>query len=359
MDASGAELEILRKGLGAMLHNISTIRSSPAIICAVVLQLSTGTAVAQSQAAVATAHVNVRSGQSMASRILDVLSPGDTVQLLSSSLRRGYYHIQEPAGTKGWVSRRYLELVEAPPAPAPNPVTTYTTAASVVDATWAKPQPQVAVFHRSGFPDCAAAGAPGDTLTDVRKNRTDEPSQYQAVTFDAILNLPYPKNHKPHRTDWPPEDLAVIAPYEGIPVTVTAFIARQNGIIVEDKQHSANGEATNCHATDDAGVDWHVTLVKQPDDPKSTGIVVETTPRVRANGHPWTPAMLEPHVTAGDSVRISGWLLYDPEHFAQTTNYDPARPSHGLTVRATLWEVHPITHIDVFDAATRTWTSLP
>jgi hypothetical protein len=51
--------------------------------------------------------------------------------------------------------------------------------------------------------------------------------------------------------------------------------------------------------------------------------------------------------------------LYDPEHLAQTTNYDQARPSHALPVRATLWEVHPITRIELFDAATGKWTSLP
>ena len=325
---------------------------------------------AQDQRAVATGDVNVRSGQSMASRILNELSTGDTVTLLSPTLRRGYYHIREDDGTRGWVYRRYIKLIAATPEPTPEPTPTPMPPpvptptppgipASVVDSSWEKPASEVAVFHRAGFADCAAVGGAGDTITDRRKNRTDEPSAYQSVTLDAVLALPYPKNHKPQRTSWPPADRAVIAPYEGIPVTVTAFIARQRGIIVENAQHSANGEATNCHATDDAGVDWHMTLVRHPDDPKSMGVVVETTPRVRANGHPWTAAILQSFVDAGDSVRVSGWLLYDPEHFAQTTNYDRARPSHGATVRATLWEVHPVTRIEVFDAASGMWRTLP
>jgi hypothetical protein len=307
--------------------------------------------------------VNVRSGQSKSSRILGHLNAGDTVALVSPTRRRSYYHIAESNGTRGWVYSHYLTVVATTaagpavtPPPAPPPPTAIT---SVVDPTWEKGTPQVMVFHRTGAPDCAAAGDPGDTLTDRLKNRIDEPTSYHPVAFDAMLALPYPKNHKPHRTSWPPADLAVITPYEGIPVTVTGFIARQNGIIVQNAQHSRNGEATNCHATDDPGVDWHVTLVKHPSDPKSAGIVVETTPRVRANGHPWTPDMLTPHVAAGDSVRFAGWLMYDPEHFAQTTNYDPAQPSGGLKVRATLWEVHPVTQIEVFDAATRQWHALP
>jgi hypothetical protein len=313
------------------------------------------------QEAVATASVNVRSGQSKSSRILGHLNAGDTVTLLSPTLRRSYYHIAESDGTRGWVYSRYLTLVGGVSAvqPAAPPAAPPTGVASAVDPSWEKPAPRVAVFHRSGAPDCAAVGDPGDTATDRLKNRIDEPTAYHPVTFDAILALPYPRNHKPHRTDWLAPALATITPYEGIPVSVTGFIARQNGIIVQNARHSRNGEATNCHATDDAGVDWHVTLVKHPSDPKSAGIVVETTPRVRANGHPWTPDMLTPHVAPGDSVRFSGWLMYDPEHFAQTTNYDPARPSGGLKVRATLWEVHPVTRIEVFDAATRQWRSLP
>jgi uncharacterized protein YraI len=324
---------------------------------------------AHAQSAVATSSVNVRAGQTKASRVRDHLSAGDTVQLLSPSLRRGYYHVEEANGTTGWVYRRFLTILEEPsvapvPSPVPSPSATTGVApvggvAPTVDPAWDKPALETTVFHRVGFANCGLGGSGGDTPTNLRKNRTDEPTSVHGVTFDAVLGLPYPVNHRPQRQSWPQSDLDVIAPYEGIPVAVTAFIARQRGIIVENAQHSSNGESTNCHATDDAGVDWHVTLVKRPDDPKSTGIVVEVTPRIRANGHPWTPAMLAPAVANGDSVRVSGWLLYDPEHFPQTTNYDPAHPSSGATVRATLWEVHPVTRLEVFDSATGQWRELP
>jgi hypothetical protein len=39
-------------------------------------------------------------------------------------------------------------------------------------------------------------------------------------------------------------------------------------------------------------------------------------------------------------VRISGWLMFDPAH-----------PNHLGRYRSTLWEVHPITKIDVFDGS--------
>jgi hypothetical protein len=325
------------------------------------------------QKAVATGGVNVRTGQSMSSRILDHLETGDTVTLLNRNPRAGYYHIEENDGTKGWVYVRYLQTVSTAPVdstvsmpidsgshvtPAGGPAG---SAATKVNTAWARPAPNTSTFHRAGFGDCGRGGDGGDTATNVRKNRTDEPSQYHLVTIDAMLSLPYPKNHKPQRATWPPSDLQVIAQVEGAAVSFTGFIASQRGIIVEDAQNSSSGESTNCHATDDPGVDWHMTIVKGKNDPKSAGIVVETTPRVRANGHPWTPAMLAAAIANRDSVRISGWLMYDPEHFAQTTNYDPAQPPspNALMVRATLWEVHPITKIEVFDPATHAWKSIP
>jgi uncharacterized protein YgiM (DUF1202 family) len=62
---------------------------------------------ARAISAVATANINVRTGQSKPSRILDELGPGDTVTLLSPTLRRGYYHIMERSGIKGWTYKRY------------------------------------------------------------------------------------------------------------------------------------------------------------------------------------------------------------------------------------------------------------
>ena len=46
-------------------------------------------------------------------------------------------------------------------------------------------------------------------------------------------------------------------------------------------------------------------------------------------------------------VRISGWLLFDPQH----TN-------HLKKYRSTLWEIHPITKIEVWDTDTEKWVNL-
>jgi len=74
---------------------------------------------------------------------------------------------------------------------------------------------------------------------------------------------------------------------------------------------------------------------------EDVAIIVETTPRVRREHASWTTARLKPwtaHVGSHanpnynrQKVRISGWLMLDPEHQDMIDS--------GL--RSTLWEVHP------------------
>jgi hypothetical protein len=65
--------------------------------------------------------------------------------------------------------------------------------------------------------------------------------------------------------------------------------------------------------------------------------VVETTPRVREFHPKWTPSALAAWIKSSAPVRISGWTMMDPEHRAHLGKF-----------RSTLWEIHPITKIEVF-----------
>lgn len=66
-------------------------------------------------------------------------------------------------------------------------------------------------------------------------------------------------------------------------------------------------------------------------------IVVETTPRIRTSHPNWTTGGLGQYATNQTQVRISGWLMFDPDH-----------PGHLGKYRTTLWEIHPITKIEAF-----------
>jgi hypothetical protein len=100
-------------------------------------------------------------------------------------------------------------------------------------------------------------------------------------------------------------------------------------------ENSGSGESTNCHLTADDEVDWHIYLTNSPAQQIKSAIIVETTPRTRPQ-HKWTTAMLPPLVDSKTRVRISGWLMYDSEHINVIG-----------TQRATVWEVHPITKIEI------------
>jgi len=63
-------------------------------------------------------------------------------------------------------------------------------------------------------------------------------------------------------------------------------------------------------------------------------LFVEITPRVRAgasNASAFDKAQIQTWARDGQRVRISGWLLFDPDH-----------PSDVGSSRGTIWEVHPV-----------------
>jgi hypothetical protein len=266
------------------------------------------------------------------------LMPQEDVELIDTSPRSGYYHVRTSEGEEGWVYSRNIEIVLAVAVTGPAAVPVRRSrqppaegggVSSAISPDWDKPEPNETTFNGpDGF--CGATGDGGDTVTNRRKNRTDVAAQYHEVTWSALQALPYPVAAR-SLTDWTPEQLAQIQPFQGIPVSVVGFIAK---IKVEDR---GSGESTNCHFTNSDEVDWHIPLVEQQGDGEATAIVVETTPRVRQLHPNWTAAVLAPWVNSGSPVRISGWTMLDPEHRAHLGKF-----------RSTLWEIHPITRFEVF-----------
>lgn len=149
---------------------------------------------------------------------------------------------------------------------------------------------------------------------DQNKNRTDQPSFYVPLSWDDVKNLPSDR-----RND-----------FQGAPVSVEGYLSDK--VVVQNR---GAGESANCHLLGNEEVDWHIYLTKSPNEKPREAIIVETTPRVRP-AHRWTPQMLTRYVASNTRVRISGWLMYDFLHVNLIG-----------TLRATAWEVHPITKIEV------------
>jgi hypothetical protein len=208
---------------------------------------------------------------------------------------------------------------------------TNTRAAGALPYLSQKPTPREITFD-----ECPPEGDGPDHELDRLKNRVDEGS-YISVSYAAIDTLPWPRAvDRERRSRWSRADSIAVALYEGIPVAVEGYLA---GAKVEGP------EATNCHAADPRDRDWHIWLTGHPGTDRSGSIVVEATPRVRAAHPHWRFSAVRNAARDGDRVRISGWLMLDPDH-----------PEQLGKTRGTLWEIHPIMNIEL--QRNGRWTSL-
>lgn len=179
----------------------------------------------------------------------------------------------------------------------------------------------------SNFNGCPPEGDAGDPALNRLKNRTDE-GNYVPVDFDALIKIKWPKDiERRNRANWSPIDAQAIARYEGIPIAIEGFLA---GAKIEGP------ESCNCHGADKEMRDYHLWLTKSAGEDRSGSIVVEVSPPLRAKHPNWDIKNLRKIVKGQLEVRISGWLLMDPEH-----------PDQIGKTRGTIWEIHPIMLIEL------------
>jgi hypothetical protein len=182
-----------------------------------------------------------------------------------------------------------------------------------------KPKPQTSTFQ-----GCPPSGDGGDPILNTLKNRIDE-GAWQPTTVAALLALTWPKSiEQQPRARWSAQDARTVAAHEGTPVQV-------DGYLVAAKKMSP--ESCNCHSV--TNVDFHLWLVDDPNKGREQAVVVEVSPRVRAVHSAWTLSRMSQLASRRDKVRISGWLMMDPEH-----------PDQIGKTRGTIWEIHPIMQIE-------------
>lgn len=185
-------------------------------------------------------------------------------------------------------------------------------------------------FHGCSTEGDATVTTRSDPALNVLKNRTTVPTDgFAEMHFDDLAQLEVPEGvSKKHRSKWPEPTLASVKTEEDKAVKVAGYLLK---IKLEGP------ESPNCHLPDKADHDFHIWLANSPDDDRSDAIVVEITPRMRAVHPGWTSTNLRKLVTNQTQVRISGWVLLDPEH-----------PDQVGKTRATIWEIHPILKIEAF-----------
>ena len=296
--------------------------------------------------------VNLRATASTAQPPLRVLPRGAALDLDSASTpTNGFYPVVTQQGQHGWVSEDFVSFANEADATAllDTPDATVISLASpleAIDPDWERnPRRGSTMRHATKNLTCRARGADGgDAESFTLKNRIDIPAVSRAVSWTALHGLPHEDGAGvgKDRPVWTQQQRDDILRVEGIALTVTGFLAAAK---------AGSSEGTNCKFTGEANTDWHIAFTEHFDDPEAKAMVVEPTPRLKRSRPGWNRTALKEWIgdrrDPTDSVRITGFLFYDPDHRAHIIAANPNK-----RFRYTMWELHPITKIEVFSNGT-------
>lgn len=190
--------------------------------------------------------------------------------------------------------------------------------------------------------DCplAGCGEMGDAALNNSKNRTVTPATVVSMTLDEMRRLPQPPSWN---TGTDRSSITGVGK-EGTGVIVSAFLLRARA---EGK------ESCNCGLSKRADTDVHMVLVsempgsktkEEMDASEGTSVTAEITPRVRGANEKWLYRNVND--LEGSYIRVTGLLMLDTGHLPQGLRL-PGERFHQPLKRATNWEVHPITNIEV------------
>ena len=305
--------------------------SSGFVAIAVAALLLTSLPLRAQDVGVTTSNLNLRRGPSKQSRRITTVARGDTLQLLPTPARNNYYRVVSSQDDTGWVWAARVERLSV--SGAPSPAAAENAAAAPTGnpnwAAWQRPPPQEL---QGGTCQAVGRGTTRvDSATNLLKNRVDIPNSYHEVTVADVLALP-DQGLPTRRWKWSGSDSAMVLEYEDVPIAIDGYLV---DAVEEGK------EATNCGIDTHPWHDWHIWLVatqgESVNHQKNQAVVVEVTPRVRALPMNWSLSDLRTIRSNHERVRISGWLMFDPDH-----------PNNIGTSRGTIWEIHPVTKIEVF-----------
>lgn len=170
-----------------------------------------------------------------------------------------------------------------------------------------------------------------------QKNRVEIPAHYEPLTFADFLALPS-LGARYTVADWD-----IVRAHSQRAVSVEGYLAE----VIR-----AQDGATYGRPPEQGDLHLHLRPTPQPrcfpDGPRGMQLVTEVTPHFQPPKTGWSYEALLDLCQRQAHVRISGWLLHDYPHVRDVGDW-----------RASAWEVHPITKIEVEDAEGHVWRPLP
>lgn len=169
------------------------------------------------------------------------------------------------------------------------------------------------------------------------KNRTEVPAHYEPLTIAQFLALPaLPSGYE--AGDW-----EIVRAHTARAVSLEGYIAEVRRV----------RDGWNYGPLPWKG-DVHLHLREHPepqcfpDGPRGGQVVTEVTPHFHPPKNGWSFEALWDLCQRQVRVRLSGWLLHDFQHLDGVGRW-----------RASAWEIHPVTTIEVWDPDRQAWQPLP
>lgn len=259
------------------------------------------------QLAIVQRNSNVYEAASTQSPLLVSLVEGDEVTLISNVKKSGYFHVRIADGRPGYI---------------------YGNRVVIVPLTVEDPPVAFEVGPPEIFRGCSPEGTaqqPSVRERNALKNRNRRPAPTDLnplITLAAILD------RGDDAARWEDADAAMVVGY--------VFHVKAGG-----------SETVNCGETRSQWKDTHIelTLSANATDAEDR-FVVEVTPRWRDFFHSqfdWSTSTLADELE-GNCVRVTGWMFYDASHWHNAVNTNP----NGTQIwRATAWEIHPVTALEL------------
>ncbi len=176
---------------------------------------------------------------------------------------------------------------------------------------------------------CSKPGVlPPDPDLNVQKNRTSATGTPRRYTYAQFVGLNSKAVNKKLRKNWTAAEKQQVEAVENAsPAVLVAYLYDAT---------LSDAETCNCYL--DGERDYHIWLAKTSVEPdKGELVVVEITPRMRQKIAGWDIKKLNTLEKRHAKVRVTGWITFDNEHWDF--------PERGI--RATAWEIHPITDFEV------------
>jgi len=170
-----------------------------------------------------------------------------------------------------------------------------------------------------------------------QKNRTDIPAQYAPLTFAEFLALP-----------------AVAEKYTAQDLEIVRIQTQRGSVwrAILPRCSAQRTGATYGRPPEQGDLHVHLRAVQQAQcgfaGSRNQQIVTEVTPHFQPPTTGWSYEALLDLCQRQARVRISGWLLHDYPHLKDVGNW-----------RASAWEIHPVTDIEVWDPEREKWQKVP